>query len=174
MASSAPEAGFGRRRARRGSALAVATVSIALSCVAPAAIAADPAPPAGVHGVDPLAAAREAIAERRWDDALEALGRARDPSSADWHNLMGFASRKRDRPDLEAAQRHYDEALRIDPDHRGALEYAGELALAKGDLRLAERHLERLVRLCPAGCEEREDLQREVERFRRDGGGARR
>jgi tetratricopeptide (TPR) repeat protein len=153
VASSAPEAGFGRRRrcARRGSALAIATVSIALSCVASPATAA-----------------------RRWDDALEALGRARDPSSADWHNLMGFASRKRDRPDLEAAQRHCDEALRIDPDRRGALEYAGELALAKGDLRLAARHLERLVRLCPAGCEERDDLEREVGRFRRDGGGARR
>jgi Flp pilus assembly protein TadD len=143
VASSAPEAGFGRRcrRARRGSA---------------------------------LAAAREAIAARRWDDALEALGRARDPSSADWHTLMGLASRKRDRPDPEVAQRRHDEALRIDPDHRGALEHSGELALAKGDLRSAERHLERLVRLCPAGCEERDDLGREVGRFRRDGGGARR
>lgn len=130
--------------------------------------AVDSPPPASVHAVDPLRAARAAIARQRWDDALLELRRAPDNGSADWHNLMGYAMRKQPAPDLAAAQRHYDAALRIDPDHKGALEYAGELALVKGDLATAEAHLARLVRLCAAGCEERDDLQRAVARFKAD------
>ena len=51
---------------------------------------------------------------------------------------MGYALRKQAAPDLEGAQRHYDAALRINPQHLGALEYAGELALMKKDLPAAE------------------------------------
>lgn len=35
-----------------------------------------------------------------------------------------------------------------------------------GGLRRAEAHLARLVRLCPAGCEERGDLERAVARHK--------
>lgn len=128
--------------------------------------AADIPPPASVHQADPLDAARRALAGQRWDDALGELRKVRAENSADWHNLMGFALRQRTPPDLASAQRHYDSALRLNPDHKGALEYAGELALTKGDLATAETHLARLVRLCAAGCEERADLERAVARFK--------
>ena len=63
-------------------------------------------------------------------------------------------------------QRHYDAALRIDPAHQGALEYAGELALMKGDLATAEKHLATLARLCTSPCEPLDDLQQAVARFK--------
>ena len=83
--------------------------------------------------------------------------------------LMGYALRKQAVPDLEGAQRHYDAALRIDPRHRGALEYAGELALMKGDLPRAEGYAGTLGLACPAGCEELADLKQAVARYKSNG-----
>jgi Flp pilus assembly protein TadD len=143
---------------------------VALLSAAGASWAVDTPTPASVHQSDPstdrLGPARAAIAQQRWDSALGELRKVQAEDSADWHNLMGYAFRKRAVPDLAASQRHYDAALRIDPDHKGALEYAGELALTKGDLATAEVHLARLVRLCAAGCEERADLEVAVARFK--------
>ena len=51
----------------------------------------------------------------------------------------------------------------------GALEYAGELALTKGDVATAEPLLGRLVRARPPGCEERAALERAVARFKAQG-----
>ncbi len=72
------------------------------------------------------------------------------PDNADAHNLLGFSTRKLD--DLETAKKHYDRALAIDPDHKGALEYLGELYLETGDLENAEALLARLIAACPDGC----------------------
>ena len=47
---------------------------------------------------------------------------------------MGCALRKQATPDLGGVSRNHDAALRIDPQHRDALEYSGELALMRGDL----------------------------------------
>jgi Flp pilus assembly protein TadD len=151
---------------RAGWGLSTAVGAVLMLGMPGPARAADLSPPASVHQADPLAAARQALAAQRWDDALAELRKARAEGSADWNNLMGYALRKRTPPDLASAQRHYDSALRLDPDHRGALEYAGELALIKDDLATAEAHLARLVRLCAAGCEERADLERAVGRYK--------
>jgi Flp pilus assembly protein TadD len=131
--------------------------------------AVDSPPAPSVQETDPLGKARAAIKQQRWDQALTELQRVNSSRSADWNNLMGFALRKRAAPDLAAAQRHYDAALQIDPNHLGALEYAGELALIKGELPVAEAHLAKLARLCATGCEERSDLERAVARFKADG-----
>jgi Flp pilus assembly protein TadD len=111
-------------------------------------------------------AARSAITERRYADAVRLLGEAldRDPANAETHNLLGFAHRKNG--DLARAFQHYHEALRLDPDHRGAHEYIGEAYLLAGDLSRAEDHLRRLERLCPSACEERDDLRRAIEAYR--------
>ena len=79
---------------------------------------------------------------------------------------MGYALRKQAAPDLAAAERHYDAALRITPKHRGALEYSGELYLIKGDLTQAEQRLAQLSSACIFGCEEYTDLKKAVERFK--------
>jgi Flp pilus assembly protein TadD len=128
----------------------------------------DPAPAAAAPA-DPLAAARGQIAARRWGAAADELRKVNAGGSADWNNLMGFALRKRTPPDLEGAQRHYDAALRIDPNHQGALEYAGELALMKGELAVAEQRLAKLATLCRTPCEPLDDLTKAIARFKANG-----
>ena len=81
---------------------------------------------------------------------------------------MGYVSRKQTPPDLDAAQRYYDTALRIAPDHQGALEYSGELALMKKDLPTAEARLATLSRLCRAPCDALDDLKKAIARYKAD------
>jgi len=145
-------------------------LTLALAASALSADAADTgAQPEPAAASDPLAAAREQIAAKRWERAIAELKRVNATSSADWNNLMGYALRKQAVPDLDGAQRHYDAALRIDPRHRGALEYAGELALMKGDLPRAESYAGTLGLACPAGCEELADLKQAVARYKSNG-----
>ncbi|MFM8768639.1 MAG: hypothetical protein ACKOD9_13050, partial [Rubrivivax sp.] len=63
---------------------------------------------------------------------VSSLRAANAVESADWHNLLGYALRKKTPPDLTAAEVHYKRALEIEPKHRLALEYYGELFLMKG------------------------------------------
>ncbi len=51
----------------------------------------------------------------------------------------------------------------IDPDHKGANEYLGELYVQTGQMALAREHLEKLDDLCTFGCEEYDDLKAVVE-----------
>jgi tetratricopeptide (TPR) repeat protein len=76
-----------------------------------------------------------------------------------------YSLRKQATPDLDGAERFYNEALRIDPRHRGALEYSGELYLMKGDLARAEQRLAALDKAYTFGCEEYTDLKNAVARF---------
>jgi tetratricopeptide (TPR) repeat protein len=118
---------------------------------------------------DKLAQARTHIKAGQWTAAIDELRRVNDTASADWNNLMGYSLRKARTPDLESAERHYNEALRINPSHRGALEYSGELYLMKGDLAGAERRLAVLDKACMFGCEEYTDLKKEIARFKAAG-----
>ena len=157
------------RATRRATAAGLAALFIVAALGAPAAHAADTPPPAPARPSDPLAEARKRIDAGQWGAAITELRRVNATGSADWNNLMGFVLRKQTPPDLEGAQRHYDTALRIDPRHQGALEYAGELALMKGDLATAESHLATLSRLCRSPCEPLDDLQKAVARFKANG-----
>jgi Tfp pilus assembly protein PilF len=99
--------------------------------------------------------------------ALDDLMANQQTNDADWHNLMGFAYRKQQPPDIARSEFHYREALKIKADHRGALEYYGELLLMKNDLAGAEEMLKRLNKACFFGCEELRDLKKEIEAFKR-------
>lgn len=114
----------------------------------------------------PLAAAQAALKAQRWGAAIDELKRVNATGNADWNNLMGYALRKQAKPDLDGAQKHYDTALRLNPQHQGALEYAGELALMKRDLATAERHLATLFRLCQSPCEPLDDLKQAVAAYK--------
>jgi hypothetical protein len=145
-----------------------------LSSVALAADTPEPAPrPAPAAPADPLAQpmaeARQLIQSRQWSAALGKLKAINATRNADWNNLMGYVLRKSSPPDLAAAERHYNEALRIQPEHRGALEYVGELHLMQGDLPKAEARLAALAKACSSRCEEHADLLAEIERFKRNG-----
>jgi tetratricopeptide (TPR) repeat protein len=115
---------------------------------------------------DKLADARELIRKREWTAAINALKKVDDRSSADWNNLMGYTHRKAKPPDYAAAERYYDEALRIDPKHKGALEYSGQLYLLLNQLPKAEAQLARLAALCKRPCEEQEDLKTAIAAYR--------
>ena len=139
--------------------------SLLLSVSLSHAFAADPSPPAN----DKLAPARAQIASKNWDGAIAELKRVNDAASADWNNLMGYTLRKAGTPDLDASEHFYDEALRIDPKHRGTLEYSGELYLIKGDLPMAEQRLAALDKICRLPCSEYTDLKKAIARYKATG-----
>jgi len=89
-----------------------------------------------------------------------------DASAENW---LGFAYRKTGQ--LEPAFVHYNKALKIDPNHRGAHEYIGEAYLMAGKLDKAEEHLKVLNRLCWVSCEELEDLKAAVVAYKSKNGG---
>jgi hypothetical protein len=87
-------------------------------------------------------------------------------SSADWNNLMGYSLRKKNPPALTESEKFYQTALQIDPKHRGALEYYGELLLLKNDLPGAESLLKQLDKVCTFGCEEYKDLKKSIQTYK--------
>ena len=104
----------------------------------------------------------DAIKSRDWDRAtyhLEIAARA-EPANADTQNLLAYAYRNQKKLDL--AFKHYREALRLDPKHRGAHEYIGEAYLMRGDKAKAQEHLAALERLCGKVCDEYQDLARAI------------
>ena len=72
-------------------------------------------------------------------------------------NYLGFVNRKLG--NYDTAIRYYREALAINPSHKGANEYLGELYVEIGDLNRASVQLATLDRLCAFGCAEHEELQ---------------
>ena len=131
-----------------------------------AAFAADTGP---APAADKLAAARAQIASKNWAGAIDELKRVNDTGSADWNNLMGYSLRKSKTPDLAGSEKFYNDALRIDPNHRGTLEYSGELYLMKGDLPKAEQRLATLEQVCGASCEEYGDLKKAIAAYKANG-----
>lgn len=129
------------------------------------AYAADAAPAAN----DKLTTARSYIAAKQWRAAIDELQRVDNKTSADWNNLMGYSLRKAKTPDYEGAEKYYNQALRIDPQHRGALEYSGELYLMKGDLAKAQERLATLDKVCRFGCEEYSALKKAVANYKANG-----
>ncbi len=79
---------------------------------------------------------------------------------ADIYNLMGFSLRKSG--DVKQAATFYAKALDYDANHKGALEYQGEMFVELGQIDKAKANLAKLVTLCPSGCEEREDLEKAI------------
>ena len=79
---------------------------------------------------------------------------------ADVYNLMGFSLRKLG--DYKQAYTFYRKALDFDPIHKSALEYLGELFVETGQIDRARENVKLLRQLCPAGCEELEDLEQAI------------
>ena len=75
-------------------------------------------------------------------------------TKADLYNYLGYASRKQKKPNFEKAEEYYLKALKIDPDHIGALEYLGELYYETGRVDKAEDLLDRLKSAAGENSEE--------------------
>lgn len=117
--------------------------------------------------VDPeFKAGQKAVKARDYESALVYLSKAleKDPNSADTHNLLGYSNRKLGNTDK--AFEHYRIALRINPKHRGANEYLGELYLETDQLAKAEERLAVLDNACLWGCEEYDDLKEAIEKYK--------
>jgi tetratricopeptide (TPR) repeat protein len=105
-----------------------------------------------------LTAVRAKIKAKDFKSALVDLNGMIDKGvqHADVYNLMGFSLRKTG--DYTKALTFYKKALDFDADHKGAHEYLGELYVETNQMPKAKEHLAILEKLCPQGCEEREDL----------------
>jgi cytochrome c-type biogenesis protein CcmH/NrfG len=116
-----------------------------------------------------LEQARAAISKQDWTGAQGILREAvtRNPQSADYHNLYAFSMRKSPNPSMDLVFRHYNEALRLDPQHRAAREYLGEAYLMTGNVAKAKELLAELDRLCKAGCVEQAELKSAISTFER-------
>lgn len=134
-------------------------------CAASATQAADTTP-AAPSAPSWQSEARQAIKAQKFDAAVDVLKSAGETTSADWHNLMGFSLRKKSPPDLVRAEQHYQQALSIDPKHKDALEYYGELLLMKNNLAGAEQMLARLEKACFLRCEQKEDLKAAIAAYK--------
>ena len=95
-------------------------------------------------------------------DAIPLLQKtvAKDTKNADAYNLLGYSHRKLG--DVETALANYGKALELDPEHRGANEYLGELYLELGRLDAARERLEVLDKACFFGCEEFSELKAKI------------
>ena len=150
----------------------------AFCCVAgvllasPGARAADTTPdptPAAAPKVDRMASGRAAIKSSDWKKAISELSAAvkEQPGNADAHNLLAFSFRKQATPDLPKAFEHYNTALKLNPNHKGAHEYIGEAYLMDGKPAKAEEHLARLKTICGgSACEEYDDLAKSLAAYK--------
>jgi len=130
-----------------------------------AALPADSQP---VVRTDPvLEQATKTIAAKDWPQAQALLkdAIARNPSNADYHNLYAYSVRKGANPDMSLVFQHYNEALRLDPRHRGAHEYIGEAYLEVGNVAKAKEHLSSLDKICFFPCTEFSDLKKAISEY---------
>lgn len=131
-------------------------------------VAADPDPPkiaTPVRGLVDLTSVRAKVKAKDWAGAVKELVPVVDKvADADAFNLLAFSLRNQGHHD--AAFIYYFKALDLDPEHKGAREYLGELYVKVGQLSKAREQLAVLERLCPQGCEEREDLELAIAKAR--------
>jgi cytochrome c-type biogenesis protein CcmH/NrfG len=115
--------------------------------------------------VDPvLERAAQASARDDWAGAQAVLkdAVAKEPNNAEYHNMYAYNLRKGANPDMSLVFKHYNEALRIEPKHRGANEYLGEAYLMVNNVAKAKEQLATLDKLCFLSCKEYSDLKKSI------------
>ena len=103
--------------------------------------------------------AEKLVKTYKFEKAINALNKLLNETpdgytKADIYNYLGYASRKQRAPNFEKAEEYYLKALKIDPDHIGALEYLGELYYETGRVDKAEDLLKRLKSAAGENSEE--------------------
>ena len=109
-----------------------------------------------------LAKIRDLIAKKNFTAALAALKIADKDfaNNADINNLLGYTARNLKQ--YANAATYYTKALKIDPNHLGALEYQGELFMLTKKSAQAKKNLAKLKTLCGLTCEEYLDLKKAI------------
>ncbi|MEE2933089.1 MAG: tetratricopeptide repeat protein [Pseudomonadota bacterium] len=109
-----------------------------------------------------LSAAKKQIKAKKYDYAVYFLKEAldADKKNADIYYNLGFAYRKMKKFDKSMAA--YNKALKINPKHKGALDYQGELFLTLKKPAEAQKNWKKLQKLCPRGCPDFTKLQKAI------------
>jgi tetratricopeptide (TPR) repeat protein len=144
--------------------LSILSLTLLVCGAALAAGGGDPGLDRGAKSDPVVEAIQAAVARADWPRA-QALARdavAKNPASADCHNLYAYSLRMGANPELDLVFRHYNEALRLDPKHLGAHEYLGEAYLQAGNLDKAKEQLRTLDKLCFFACKEYTMLKKAV------------
>jgi tetratricopeptide (TPR) repeat protein len=121
--------------------------------------------------MDPnFVAAKQLVEDGKYAEAIPLLETvvATDKQNADAFNYLGYSNRKLGNTDV--ALTHYQAALALDPKHRGANEYLGELYLLLGDLPKAEERLKVLDGACFFGCDEYTELKQAIAQYKAKAG----
>ena len=129
----------------------------------PAKATPTPAPSVAAKNVNTeLTKIRSLIAVKNFSAALSALKVADKafPNNADINNLLGYSARNLKQ--YKPAATYYVKALKIDPNHLGALEYQGELFMLTKKTSDAKKNLAKLKSLCGVNCEEYLDLKKAI------------
>ncbi|MDC0074930.1 tetratricopeptide repeat protein, partial [Alphaproteobacteria bacterium] len=110
---------------------------------------------------------KELIQSGNYNEAISALEASLEKKSddSDALNLIGFSYRKLE--NYEKAFEYYNKALKIDPKHKGAMEYMGIAYLETGQLQKAENLFEKLKEIC-SFCKERKSLDKAIKAFKRN------
>lgn len=103
--------------------------------------------------------AEKLVKTYKFEKAIKALNKLLTETpdgytKADIYNYLGYASRKQRAPNFEKAESYYLKALKIDPNHIGALEYLGELYYETGRVEKANELLEKLKIVAGENSEE--------------------
>ena len=106
--------------------------------------------------------AEKLINKKQFSDAIIKLNDAlvTDSKNADIYNYLGFSHRKLGK--MEDAAFFYNKALEINPKHKGALEYQGEMYLTLNQIGKAEENLKKLDKICFLGCSEFDKLKKSI------------
>jgi Flp pilus assembly protein TadD len=83
------------------------------------------------------------------------------PGHASAWNLLGYVHRRLGK--FDAAEKYYDAALTVNPNHIGALNYMGQLFIQTGRPEKAKALVVRLKTACKSGCKELDELQKAVD-----------
>ena len=158
-----------RKAACAGTCPDAAQIDAALSAVDAALAGAPPQAFSPARSLRSLAAidgtyveAVSLINEGRYEPAIALLEDALWSAGPhpDLLTYLGYANRKLGHYGTAGAW--YRAALAVAPNHRGALEYYGELKLQRGDRRGALAHLARLEQLCGFGCMQADELRVQI------------
>ena len=109
-----------------------------------------------------FSSAEKLINKKQFSDAILKLNDAlaSDSKNADIYNYLGFSHRKLGK--MEQAAVYYNKALEINPKHKGALEYQGEMYLTLNEIKKAEENLKKLDKICFLGCSEFDKLKKSI------------
>ena len=146
-------------------------VLVTLLCVAPPTAAwalGSDVEPSSPHYADGV----KAVKAGKFEAALPLLQKVvtEKPEDANAWNYIGYSNRKLKR--FDKAMAAYKKALAVEPNHRGANEYMGELYLQMGDLANAKARLKVLDSACFFGCEEFDELKEAIAAYEKKKSGS--